>query len=82
MLVDVRTRAEYEAGHLADAKNVPVEDIMAGNLGVLTGVPQDTPLRLYCRSGARANYARQFLQSVGFSDVVNLGSLEDAAATV
>lgn len=77
MLVDVRTRAEYDTGHVEGAVNVPVENIMAGNLGVLAGVPKDTPLQLYCRSGARASYARQFLQSVGFSDVVNLGGMQD-----
>ncbi len=82
MIIDVRTPEEYSSGHVAGAINVPVESIMAGDFGALAGVPKDTPLRLYCRSGARASYARQFLQSAGFSDVVNLGSLQDAASAI
>lgn len=82
MIVDVRTRAEYDAEHIEDAVNVPVEDIVAGSFGALASAPRDTPIRLYCRSGARASYALPFLQAEGFSDVVNLGSLQDAVLAV
>jgi rhodanese-related sulfurtransferase len=82
MLVDVRTRAEYETGHIAGAVNVPVESIMAGDFGALASAPRDTPVWLYCRSGARAGYALPLLQAEGFSDVANLGSLQDAASAV
>ena len=79
MIIDVRTPAEYSAGHIESAINVPVESIMAGELGALAGAPKGAPIRLYCRSGARASYALPFLQAEGFTDVVNLGSLQDAA---
>jgi phage shock protein E len=78
MLVDVRTPAEYGAGHIENAINVPVENIMKGDFGALALAPKDAPIRLYCRSGARASYALPFLQAEGFTDVVNLGSLQEA----
>jgi phage shock protein E len=80
MLIDVRTPEEYAAGHLNAAVNIPLDDIMAGRLGALIDVGKETSVRVYCFSGARAAYAAMFLQSAGFTDVENLGGIEDAAA--
>jgi phage shock protein E len=82
ILIDVRSLGEYAGGHIEGALNIPVEAIAGGNLGALAGVPQDTPVRVYCRSGARAEYARQALAASGFADVENLGGLEEAAAAL
>ena len=38
-----------------------------------------TPIALYCHTGRRAELARQALQAAGFSQVENLGSLQQAA---
>lgn len=78
MIVDVRTPEEYATGHAENAINIPVSDIEAGNLGVLAGVSRDTPVQLYCRSGARSGLALRLLQSAGFSQVTNLGGIEEA----
>ena len=78
MIIDVRTPEEYADEHAEDAVNVPLGDIMAGNLGALLNVEKSTPLQLYCRSGARSESARGLLQSMGFTTVVNLGGLTDA----
>jgi phage shock protein E len=78
MIIDVRTKEEYAEGHAEGAVNVPLGDIMAGSLGALEGVARETPLQLYCRSGARSESARGLLQSMGFTSVVNLGGLADA----
>lgn len=77
LLIDVRTAEEYAERHAAGAFHVPLDDILAGELGVLTDVEKNTPLRLYCRSGNRSEKAKQALEAYGFSDVVNLGGLED-----
>ena len=37
---------------------------------------------VYCRSGRRAQIAKENLEQLGYTDVVNLGSLEDAAKTL
>jgi phage shock protein E len=34
---------------------------------------------VYCRSGRRSQIAKETLEKLGYKDIVNLGSLEDAA---
>ena len=75
MIIDVRTPAEYGGGHIENSVNIPVDAIMAGDFGALAGGPKDTLMQLYCRSGARADYAQQVLQSAGFSRVTILGGV-------
>ncbi len=71
-IVDVRTVGEYEERHLPGAINIPV-DILAGQLQQLGAV--DEPIILYCRSGARSQRANQILRDMGYTKVVNGGSL-------
>lgn len=82
MIIDVRTPEEYAEGHIEGAVNIPVGDMQEGNVGVLAGMPKDTPLQLYCRSGARSGYACSLLQSAGFSEVINLGSMQEASSKI
>lgn len=82
MVIDVRTPEEYAAGHIEGALNIPVSDIEVGDMGVLSGVSKDAPVQLYCRSGARSGYACSLLQSFGFSQVTNLGSMQEALGAI
>lgn len=61
-LVDVRSAAEYAAGHLPDARNVPLEDLR-GRLGELE---RGRPVWLVCGVGQRAYYATRILLQNGF----------------
>lgn len=77
--VDVRTEAEYSAGHPAGALNVPV--MLAGPSGmspnpdfvrIMSGLfAKDAKLVLGCRSGQRSLRAAEMLASVGFTGVVD-----------
>jgi len=78
ILVDVRTKEEYDERHATGAVNIPVEEICDGKLGILGAVEKDMSIHLYCRSGARSERAKEMLLSLGYTDVVNLGGLEDA----
>lgn len=78
MVIDVRTPAEYQDGHLDIANNIPYESV-AHKL-VKEGVSTDTKIYLYCRSGRRATFAKGFLEQEGYTNVVNLGGLGDAEA--
>lgn len=73
-IVDVRTWDEFEDEHFPGAVCVPVDEIMAKaeELG-----PKNTPIVLYCASGARSAYAARILKSMGFADVTNAGGLYD-----
>ncbi|NOK12116.1 rhodanese-like domain-containing protein [Corallococcus exercitus] len=71
-LLDVRSPEEFAAGHLQGAVNIPV-DQLEQRLGEL-GSPQ-TPVVVYCRSGARSSRAERLLKEKGFQDVFNLGPM-------
>ena len=78
MLIDVRTPEEYAEGHAPGALNIPLADIMAGDLHELATTDHATEVRLYCRSGGRAESARQLLAEAGFTHAMNIGGLEHA----
>ena len=50
-IVDVRTRAEYQGGHVANSINIPLQEL-PDRLKELRKLPQ--PLVLCCASGARS----------------------------
>ena len=54
VLLDVRTPEEYREGHIPGSKNVPLQ-----SLDKVTGFVnnQDTPVFVYCHSGARSSQA-------------------------
>jgi rhodanese-related sulfurtransferase len=71
-LVDVRSPAEFAAGHLPGAVNVPVAELPR-RLGELE--PRDRAIVVYCHTGARAARAAHALRSAGFSSVHDLGAM-------
>ena len=81
-LVDVRIPEFFAQEHLAGAINIPaaaIADRAAAELG-----PTDTPVVLYCRTGANSAKAAQRLVAIGYTRVYDLGSYsnwrEDGAA--
>jgi phage shock protein E len=70
LVLDVRTPAEYAAGHLPGARNVP-HDQLAARLADLEAF-KDRDVVLYCRSGRRSQLAAQTLRSAGFSRLLHL----------
>lgn len=69
-LVDVRTPAEFQQGHLADALLI---DFKAADFDALCAEKLDKsrPVAIYCRSGKRSAAAAQRLVASGF-EVYNL----------
>jgi len=76
LLIDVRTPAEYAAGHLDGALNID-HQVIAQRIG-MTGASKDDELILYCRSGHRAGIALETLSGMGYKKVVNYGGMEEA----
>lgn len=73
--IDVRTPREFEAGHLPGAILIPFDEIEAR---ITREVPdRETPIMLYCRSGSRAEVAREALLKMGYTRVENRGAYRD-----
>ncbi|MCK6470668.1 MAG: rhodanese-like domain-containing protein [Planctomycetes bacterium] len=67
VLVDVREQGEWDAGHLAGARHVPLSKLEAdGAPAELIELPKDTILYGHCRSGGRALKAAAVLQKAGY----------------
>lgn len=69
-VIDVRTADEYVAGHLRDAKNIPLADL-ANRIGELDKNKVKTVI-LVCQSGTRADKAARQLKTAGFEDIYSL----------
>jgi len=69
-ILDVRTKAEFETGHIPGAINIPL-DRLSKNLGTLTD--KNKPIITCCASGMRSATAEQLLTSKGFINVFNGG---------
>ncbi|HAD78555.1 MAG TPA: sulfurtransferase [Flavobacteriaceae bacterium] len=67
LLLDVRTKAEFLAGHHADAVNIPLQELEVR----LKELPSKKILTV-CRSGARSAQAATILNKNGF-DAINGG---------
>ena len=68
VVLDVRTAAEYQAGHVPGAINISHDQLAAK----LASLPSDKQLVLYCRSGRRTALAEQTLRAAGFSRLLRL----------
>ncbi len=72
VLIDVRDDDEYKSGHIPGSINIPVDEIDSAEKTV---VDHDTPILVYCLSGARASRAVRKLESLGYSNVKNIGGI-------
>lgn len=72
LLLDVRTPEEYRQGHIPGSKNVPLQTI--DKWDCLTE-NEDTPIYVYCHSGARSRQAVRLLNQMGHHNVTNLGGI-------
>jgi rhodanese-related sulfurtransferase len=69
-VVDVRSPAEFFAGHAPGSVNVPLQDIEQG----ATALDPDKWVIVCCASGTRSAMAGRKLRGLGFSRVLNAGS--------
>ncbi|HUQ56740.1 adenylyltransferase/sulfurtransferase MoeZ [Lentzea sp.] len=71
LLVDVREPHEYEIVRIPGSVLIPKDKILSGE--AFSQLPQDKPLVLHCKSGARSAEALAALHKAGFSDAVHVG---------
>lgn len=78
VVIDVRTPAEYAAGHVAGALNIDVE---SGDFAAkISTLDKEASYLLYCRSGRRSAIAAEEMAKAGFTDVVDGGGMADLVA--
>ena len=73
IILDVRTKEEYAAGHIPGAINLPNEDIQDQKPEVLPDT--DQIILIYCRSGHRAGLAAEKLAKLGYKKLYNFGGV-------
>ena len=74
ILIDVRQPDEFERSRIPGARNVPSQKLRDFSLEV---TDKDTPIYVYCLSGARSARAVRALRGVGFTNVIDLGGILD-----
>ena len=73
LILDVRTREEFDTGHIPGAICIPNESISAD---VLQQLPNpDQLLLVYCRSGNRSKQAAGKLAALGYTNIVEFGGI-------
>ena len=70
VVLDVRTPAEFAAGHVPGARNVS-HDLLSSRLADLAPL-RDKQVVLYCRSGRRTLLAVDVLHAAGFTHLAHL----------
>ena len=74
-VIDVRTEAEWNTGHLEGAFHIEWQDI----LELSSDIPKDEEIYLYCRSGNRSGKATKILLDAGYINAKNAGSISEAS---
>jgi NADPH-dependent 2,4-dienoyl-CoA reductase/sulfur reductase-like enzyme/peroxiredoxin family protein/rhodanese-related sulfurtransferase/TusA-related sulfurtransferase len=67
-ILDVRTKDEYDLGHIEGSVNIPVDEIRQN----LNKIPRDKKIVVYCGVGLRGYIACRVLYQNGFNEVYNL----------
>ncbi len=75
IILDVRTKEEYDTGHIENAILLPNEEITEKAEAMLTD--KNARILVYCRSGRRSALAAKELVSLGYSDVIDFGGIND-----
>jgi len=70
IILDVRSRGEFESGHIRGSMNIPVDQLL-NNLNKLKD--KRKTIITCCASGMRSASAKNLLKSKGYSEVYNGG---------
>lgn len=76
LLLDVRSQGEWDEGHAYGAVHIPHSEITEKAPALLTDKNQE--IKVYCRSGGRAGKAKMALEALGYTNVENVRTLENA----
>jgi NADPH-dependent 2,4-dienoyl-CoA reductase/sulfur reductase-like enzyme/rhodanese-related sulfurtransferase len=81
LVLDVRTRGEYDAGHLPGAMHVPHTDLRS-RIDEVRASADGRPVRVLCESGVRSHIAHRVLAQAGFDSASLSGGMLTLRATL
>lgn len=70
-IVDVRSEAEYNSGHIESSVNIPLDKLETINY------KKDEKIIVYCASGNRSKQAAQKLIDMGYTNVYDMGGISN-----
>lgn len=70
LVLDVRSQAEFDSGHIREARHVPQDQV--GASAETLKKYKDKVIVAYCESGMRSGAAARVLRTLGFAKTVNL----------
>lgn len=73
VLLDVRSKAEYDEGHIPGSICVPLQKIEKKIEHTIED--KETPVFVYCVTGARSGRAASIMRSLGYEHVFNIGGI-------
>lgn len=73
IILDVRTKDEYEEGHIKHAVLLPVAEVELE--AEYTLEDKEQTILVYCRSGVKSKIASQLLVELGYSNVYEFGGI-------
>ena len=68
-IVDVRTKAEFNGGHIRGSVNIPLNNLS----NHYASLKKNKPIITCCASGVRSAQAKSILKENGFTEVCNGG---------
>lgn len=71
LILDVRSKGEFQSGHFESAKNIPLDEL-SSRISELKEM--DRPIVTCCMSGARSGSAQRELEAAGYKEVYNGGN--------
>ncbi len=66
VILDVRRPDEFEAGHIENARNIPVDQVA----GFVDELRKYSTIYIHCKRGGRAKTAYEILSNAGLSNLV------------
>lgn len=73
IILDVRSEAEYELGHIPNAVLLPLDTI--DESAIVTLPKKDQTILVYCRSGVRSKIAARKLDEKGYTNIFEFGGI-------
>lgn len=74
VLLDARSPEEYASGHITNSQNLSLQ---TWNQAEFLIPEKDTPIFVYCHSGARSRRMVGVLQKLGYTNVTDIGGIVD-----